>query len=225
MEIKYFAHFFTLSWSCICLVLCHEFNSLGKGQFCRDAVCYITRSACHVVWSFVTADFCGSLFWIQKNRNFSSCEDKSNSQTNSRTINLHATNSWHNYGWSFTIWLYFHPAFFYSKQYLGQSSVLYVRISVSCFRYFGNYLLGDDDSSLLFSPMCRGLSLVVAFVFDEWIHCILFVHLLHSLLCDQVKYRRYRFNFPVFWIHSHHGVSVLFAYRYDWIFRLLLVRS
>lgn len=104
-----------------------------------------------------------------------------------------------------------------------QPDVLHVWILVPRVLDTGYHLLGNDDTSVLLSSMCRRLSLVVAEFPHKRFYGNLSFHLLLSLLCDEAADSRRRQHFLIFWLHSNYGVPVLPTYRFARLLCLLLV--
>lgn len=110
---------------------------------------------------------------------------QSNSTSNTRSVNLHATYSRHCYGRRSAVRLHLHTAVLYTKFAVVKSDVLHVWISLSRISHTYHHLLGDNNLALLFPSMRGRLSLVVAIVFDLGLHSRLFVHILLPLLCHK----------------------------------------
>lgn len=119
--------------------------------------------------------------------------------------------------------MHLHSTFLHSELVVEQPDVLHVWLLVPRVPYPGHHLLGDDDPSLLFPSMCRGLSLVVAKLLDEWLHRRLPVRLLLSLFRHKAADQRRGEHVLVLRLHAHHGFPVLLADRIHGLLRLLLV--
>lgn len=83
-----------------------------------------------------------------------SCSYQPNSTPNTRPINLYSTDPWHHNGWSAAIRLYFHSTLLHSKFNLVKPNVLHVWIFVPCVPDSGNYMLGNNNTFMLF-PFVR----------------------------------------------------------------------
>lgn len=115
---------------------------------------------------------------------------KSNTTSNSRSIDLHATNTRHHYGRCSTIWMHFHSIVFHIEFIMVQSNVLHVWFSVFGLLDTGHHMLGNNHPIVLFPFVCRRLSLVVAFIFNKRSNFILSLHLLLPLFCHKTINRR-----------------------------------
>lgn len=121
--------------------------------------------------------------------------------------------------------MHLHSAVLHSELVVVKPNVLHV-----WFPLFGvldpcHHLLGNDDPVVLFPSMCRRLSLVVAKLFDEWLHCCLPLRLLLSLFCNKVTDPRCSLDVPLLRLHDHHGIPFLPSHRIHRLLRLLLVHS
>lgn len=63
--------------------------------------------------------------------NWTTSEDKPDPSSNSGAVILHKAHSRNSHGWDFAFWLYLHPAFLYSQQYLVRNAVC-PEVAVSC---------------------------------------------------------------------------------------------
>lgn len=151
--------------------------------------------------------------------------NESNTSPDTRSINLHTTNSRHRYGRRSAIWLHLHPVVLHSELTVVQSDVLYVWIPLSGVSHTDHNLFGDNNLAVLFPFMRRGLSLVVALFPHIRLYGSLFVYLLLSLLCDQAINQGQRIDVSILRLHGNYGVSLLLADRHNWFLCVLLVHT
>lgn len=104
-----------------------------------------------------------------------------------------------------------------------KSNVLHVWFSIFGLCYFGYNMLRDHHLTMLFPSMCRGLSLVVAIIFDIWFYRSVFVHLLLPLFRNEIIDKRCSVDLFVFRLYSHNGIFVFLADWIDWFLCLFLV--
>jgi len=60
--------------------------------------------------------------------------------------------------------------------------------------------------------MLLELSLVVACVYDEWIHCRLCLHVLRLFLCHEARAARIHQRYHLLHVHVHHLLPILPSY-------------
>jgi len=76
---------------------------------------------------------------------------------------------------------------------------------------------------VLFSSLCRGLSLVVAIVPDWRLYCLVFLLVLYPFLLHQADHQWDSLHLPVLWLYSYHGSNLLFIYWHSGILRVLFL--
>ena len=59
-----------------------------------------------------------------------------------------------------------------------------------------------------------GLPLVVEIISDKWVHCCIFLHIQHSLLCNKTGPRRGNQCIPIFWIYADDFIYAFPSHRY-----------
>lgn len=119
--------------------------------------------------------------------------------------------------------MHLHSAVFHLELVVVKPDVLHVWIPLLSLLDSCHHVLRDDYLVMLFPPLCRRLSLVVAKLLDEWLYRCLPLRLLLSLLCDEATNPRRSKYILVLWVHSHHGVPLLPSHRIHRLLCLLLV--
>lgn len=151
--------------------------------------------------------------------------NKSNSTSNTGSIDLYTTNTRHYNGRCLTIWMHIHSVVFHFEFIVVQPNVLHVWFLIFGILDFSDHLFRNNDPIMLFPSMCRRLSLVVAIIFNIRLYSILFVHLLLPLFCNKIIDRRYSINILVFRLYTDNGIFIFPNDRFNWFYGLFLVHS
>lgn len=134
--------------------------------------------------------------------------NKSDTTSDPRPNNLHPAIARNNNGRSAALRLHLYSTVFHLEFVVVFTNVLYVRVPILSFHYSCNYLLWDDNTSLLFPFMCRGLPLVVALVSHFRFHSRISFLLLLSLFRYKAFHWRCRVHILIFRLYAYYGVLI-----------------